>query len=95
MEFRVVETTKPDYRIGIVVYREDVFYAKLDGKEYIVDYDFTKCKTVYSLPANDKHKAWTKRKVSKLNIAAAQWWAGVMPGLKVKGYIINNKFKLK
>lgn len=50
---------------------------------------------VYSLPNNDKHKAWTKASISKPVLyphLVNLYWAKYKPGMKVSGEVKNGIF---
>jgi len=89
--------TKGSSIAGKVNYRDNKFYILINNKEYEVVYNIEEYKTLYSLPTNDKHPAYTKRKVSEIKRpdTVKLYWSPLKEGMKVKGNIVNAKFVMK
>jgi len=92
---------KSDYRNGKTVYKNDKWYAKVNDKEYIIvnsEDNLHLANVLYSKPANNKQKNWTEwyNKTNSLltNIDISKYWSKFKPDMKIKGYIIDNEFKI-
>jgi hypothetical protein len=93
--------TKGEYRVGIVQYKDGVYYVKLHNGDIIpIDEQYTTLKDVilvFSLPDNVNHMPGTARKL-KSAIKEEYWfmydkqWGKYKIGEKLKGNIENNKF---
>lgn len=93
--------TKSEYRIGIVLYKDDVYYVKMHNGDIIpIDEEHTTLKgviLVFSLPPNVNHKPGSARKL-KAPIKEEYWhmyvgqWGKYKVGDKLKGDIVNDKF---
>ena len=89
----IVINTPKESGVAIVVYQNDKFYAKLKEEMYEIEYKICNYTTVYSLPNNDKHPAWTEKKNKIItNPIANAYWSPFKPGMKITGSIIKNKF---
>jgi hypothetical protein len=77
-----------------VYFRDNEFYVIVDNKEYSIAYHIQNYTTLYSLPSNTAHPAWTKKNVT--NVArpdlVIKSWSAFKPNQRVKGIIKNNKF---
>lgn len=83
---------------GKIVYRNDkLTFISNDG---LVIKDLPTegyiCKTLYSLPCNDKHNNWTRKKLEKGLLVTKEigsFWSGFKPANKIKFKIDNNDIK--
>ena len=100
MDFKqsIIKTVAKDteYTITKVEYIDDKFYCTINKVQYLIEYDITKYKTLYSLPINDYYEPWAKKKVKdNVKSIANLAWSPIKPKQKIKGKIKDNLFILK
>lgn len=91
---------KQDSVSYVVRYADGSFYVNYKGSKIPINEQQTlitkKTKAVYSLPVNDKHKAWSKRKFAYNDIKdidiVSRYWSPLFDGQKVNGYVKANIF---
>jgi hypothetical protein len=89
----IVVNTPREYTVGIVIYKDDIFYAKVKDTLYEISFNIIKYTTVYSKPNNNKYPEWTEKKNKLIsNPTAGIYWSPFKPNMKIQGYIVDNKF---
>lgn len=84
-----------EYTTALVKYDKEL-YCIINNMRYPIVYDITNHSILYSLPTNNKYKAWTKRHIDgKPNPIAFKAWSPIKPGQRIKGKIKDNAFQLK
>lgn len=87
-------------KLGVVIYKNDVFKCISKNIEYDIDgYNFKDARFLYSKPNNTSYSAWTRinnvAKDSKYLTIVAQFWSTLYPGQKVFGDTENNTFIIR
>ncbi len=92
-----IPKTKSNLTNGKIIYSENDPKVEVKGKLYDIEFNVDNVKILYSLPSNDKHTLWTKRKVDNIKRpnTVFLYWTPFKPKMKVKGLIENNKFIIK
>jgi hypothetical protein len=85
---------RDSYITTVIRYKDDKFVVNIDDKEYEVLYHIQKYNTLYSLPTNNLHPAWTKRTVKSIPRPdiVIKSWSAFKPNQRIKGYISDSKF---
>ena len=83
--------------VGIVDFIKGREVVKVKDDVYPIVYNLKDITTLYSLPTNNKHSPYTKRKNINLQkvydiYSILKYWTPYKIKQKVKGYIHNNKF---
>jgi hypothetical protein len=85
------------YISAIAKYEDSKFTVTIKGINYTVVYNIAKFTTLYSLPTNTIHPAWTKRIVKSIPRPdiASKAWAPIKHNQRIKGTISGTNFILK
>lgn len=85
--------------VGIIVWQNEIFYAKVKESYYVIFEGSSNvgAKILYSLPTNNYHKPWTESVVTKPHLLKqrqndVQFWGKYKPNMKITGRLINHVF---